>query len=407
MTDLLLLALLVVAIGIGWFLGRNNFSANTTWFGRGPSMPSQYYRGLNFLLDGSQDSAIDAFTKALEVNTETFDTHIALGNVLRRRGEVERAIRIHQNLLARPSLPDVQLHMAHLELARDYISAGLLDRSERLLLDLVAESGNHRRIAQRHLLEIYEAQRDWMSAKKVAEQLLPKRSLLRGSGPETQEVGQPVNVLLAQYCCELALESQQRGDSTAAKSLLEQALGHDKQCVRATMMVGELELKAGQPQRALKALKAIANQNPDFVPETTTLLRDAYQALDKRDELKDFLVRCFDNYPSTRLVLDIALELRDREGPPAAKQFLRDTLTERPSLRGLALLMKLHSREESGEDEALELDIVDRLIAARASYRCNHCGFRGQHMHWYCPGCKHWGTLRDRDIGSSGDMARG
>ena len=407
MTDLLLLALLVVAIAIGWFLGRNNFSANMAWFGRGPSMPSQYYRGLNFLLDGSQDSAIDAFTKALEVNTETFDTHIALGNVLRRRGEVERAIRIHQNLLARPSLPDVQLHLAHLELARDYISAGLLDRSERLLLDLVAESGNHRRIAQRHLLEIYEAQRDWASAKQVAEQLLPRRSLLRGSGPETQEVGQPVNVLLAQYCCELAVESQQRGDSMAAKSLLDQALGHDKQCVRATMMVGELELKAGQPHKALKALKAIADQNPDFVPETTALLRDAYQALDKRDDLQDFLVRCFDHYPSTRLVLDIAVELRDFEGPLAAKRFLRDTLTERPSLRGLALLMRLHSSEESGEDEALELDIIDRLITARASYRCSHCGFRGQHMHWYCPGCNHWGTLRDRDIGSSGDMARG
>ena len=122
------------------------------------------------------------FTKALEVNSETFDTHIALGNVLRRRGEVERAIRIHQNLLARPSLPASQLHLAHLELARDYISAGLLDRAERLLLDLVAESGHHQRIARRHLLEIYEAQSDWSAAQRVAGQLLPRRSLLRSTG---------------------------------------------------------------------------------------------------------------------------------------------------------------------------------------------------------------------------------
>ena len=139
LNDALLLLVLVVAIGVGWWLGKRS-TKPLIWGGEGQP-PSQYYRGLNFLLDGRQDYAIDAFTRALEVNAETFDTHIALGNVLRRRGEVERAIRVHQNLLARPSLPQAQLHLAHLELARDYISAGLLDRAEKLLIDLVVESG--------------------------------------------------------------------------------------------------------------------------------------------------------------------------------------------------------------------------------------------------------------------------
>ncbi len=129
--DLLMFALLFAAIGIGWWLGRRSASA------AGPDLPGQYYKGLNYLLDGRPDGAVDAFINALEVNSETLETHIALGNLLRKRGEVDRAIRIHQNLLARPSLPRLQVHQAHLELARDYISAGLFDRAERLLLDLV------------------------------------------------------------------------------------------------------------------------------------------------------------------------------------------------------------------------------------------------------------------------------
>ena len=149
-------------------MGRGRAKTTLAPWQTSDKLPSQYYRGLNFLLDGSQDGAIDAFTQELEVNSETFDTHIALGNVLRRRGEVDRAIRIHQNLLERPSLPASQLHLAHLELSRDYISAGLLDRAERLLLDLVAEAGHHRRVARRHLLEIYEAQRDWLAAQAIA-----------------------------------------------------------------------------------------------------------------------------------------------------------------------------------------------------------------------------------------------
>lgn len=394
-TDFLLLAVLTAAIGVGWLLGKRSVSRTLNLWDFGASPPSQYYRGLNFLLDGSQDSAIDAFTKALEVNAETFDTHIALGNILRRRGEVERAIKVHQNLLARPSLPLAQLHLSHLELARDYISAGLLDRSERLLKDLVAESGDHQRVAQRHLLEIYEAQRDWNQAMLIATELLPRRGLLKAKSSEAEEVGQPVPTLLAHYCCEKAEEAVAQLDYQAGRNYLQQALKYDAASVRATVTLGDLEIKADNPERAIKVLKSLAQQEPGFVAESVPLLKQAFYALDRREEFLAYLEDCLRRAPNTPLILAIAFELRDAAGATAAKTFLRQHLQKKPSLRGLELLMQLHSQSEVGEDEALELATINKLVAGRSSYRCGHCGFRGQQLHWHCPGCKHWGSIRD------------
>lgn len=402
MNDLLLLGLLFAGVAAGWALGRWSRVRQPQ---RSPvALPSQYYRGLNFLLDGRQDGALDSFIRALEVNSETFDTHIALGNLLRRRGEVERAIRVHQNLLARPSLPSAQLHLAHLELARDYISAGLLDRAERLLLDLVKESGGHRRLAQRHLLEIYEAQRDWAQAAEVATALLPRKSLLRQASV-SEEIGQPVNVLLAHYRCEQAEQSLERGELPIARQQVADALRHDPSCVRASIQAGCLELRAGKLPAALKALQSVRQQDPDLVAETVGLLRQVYTAMNKRYALRSYLSSCFQSRPSTALVLAIAEEIRDTEGDAAAKDFLRDSLHAKPSLRGLAMLMSMHNSDELGQDEGLELATIKRLVEARSSYQCRHCGFKGQQMHWYCPGCKHWGTLRD--LGSVGELIRG
>lgn len=404
MNDVLLFAILLLAISAGWWLGRRSVRRQQPLWGDRDALPSQYYRGLNFLLDGSQDRAIDAFTQALEVNTDTFDTHIALGNVLRRRGEVERAIRIHQNLLARPSLPAVQLHVAHLELARDYISAGLLDRAERLLLDLVKESDHCRRVARRHLLEIYEAQRDWDSARAVAERLLPRRSLLKASNPVSPEVGQPVPVVLAHYCCEQAAIIIEKNDLNGGRELLGQALKYDRGCVRATLMLGALELRAGEPARAVKVLKTVSDQDPDFVPETVPLLREALTKLGQREKLMHYLRDCFRSHPGTALVVAIAEELYATMGADSAKVFLRTKLRDTPSLRGLSMLMRMHSDTEAGDDETLQINTIQRLVEARSSYRCSHCGFHGQHLHWYCPGCKHWGTIRD--LGSTGEIVR-
>lgn len=401
MNELLVFTLLFVAIGIGWLLGRRG----SRKVAAAPELPSQYYKGLNYLLDGRPDGAVDAFITALEVNSETLETHIALGNVLRKKGEVDRAIRIHQNLLARPSLPRSQVHQAHLELARDYISAGLLDRAERLLLDLVNESPELRRTAQHYLLEIFQSEREWKSAVEVALKLLPRKSLLGSSSVETAgEGGQDVSVALAHYYCEIAAGKITRGKLQQAHKLLQQALSTDKQCVRASIMMGDVEYRSGHYKAAIKALRKVRMQDSDYISETVGLLRQCYRELEDEVALKAYLEDCLDEHASATLVLAVADDIRDARGNEEAGEFLSSQLSRQPSLRGLAKLISLQmDHAEGGERDKLDLlqELANRLVADRNAYRCSHCGFAGKHLHWFCPGCKTWGTMKTiRDTGN-------
>ena len=357
------------------------------------------------MLDGRPDGAIDAFITALEVNSETLETHIALGNVLRKKGEVDRAIRVHQNLLARPSLPRSQVHQAHLELARDYISAGLLDRAERLLLDLVEESQDLRRTAQRYLLEIYQSEREWKRAVEVALKLLPKKSLLGGSSPDTSgERGQNVAVALAHYYCEIAAGKIARGKLQQAHKLLQQALATDKQCVRASIMMGDVECRSGHHKMAIKVLRKVRTQDPGYIPETVSLLRQCYRELDDEGGLKVYLQECLDAHPSAVLVLAVADDIHEAQGYDAAGEFLSVQLARQPSLRGLSRLISTQIEQSEGENRdklGLLQELVNRLVADKNAYRCVQCGFAGKHLHWFCPGCKTWGTMKTiRDTGT-------
>ncbi|MEH6583433.1 MAG: lipopolysaccharide assembly protein LapB [Halioglobus sp.] len=396
MNDLLVFLLLFVAIAIGWWLGRR--SADSAGVAASSGQSGQYYQGLNYLLDGRPDGATDAFIEGLEVNSETLETHLALGNLLRKRGEVDRAIRVHQNLLARPSLPRKQVHQAHLELARDYISAGLLDRAERLLLDLVEESAEQRVTSRRYLLDIYQSERDWQRAIEVATDLLPRKSLLgNSSGSEGTEKGQSVALALAHYRCEIAADKLAAGELQAARSLLQQALAQDKACVRASIMLGEVEYEAGHYREAVKALRRVKQQDADYLPETVAILRKCYQQMNDEQSLKDYLEDCLDASSSPNLLLAVAEDICDAGGKESAAEFLSSRLADQPSLRGLAKLINLQldvTEGDAGNSLGLLQVLVERLISERPTYRCAHCGFSGRQLHWFCPGCKYWGTMK-------------
>ncbi|MFV8817104.1 lipopolysaccharide assembly protein LapB [Haliea sp. E17] len=390
MNDFLVFGLLFAAVAIGWYLGRRSRDDKS-------ELPGEYYRGFRFLLDGGHDNAIDAFIDALEVNSDTLETHIALGKLLRQRGEVARAIRVHQNLLARPSLPRAQVEQAHLELARDYISAGLLDRAERLLLDLGTESRELRRKAWRYLLEIYQSERDWGQAIEVARKLLPRKGFL-GSGVEVDEPGQAVPVILAHYYCELAEDKRDKGDIDAARELLQLALEYDADCVRASILLGSVERQSGRYRQAIKALRRVQRQDPDYVYETVPALRDCYQALGDSRSLRVYLRDCLDEHPSPPLVLAVTEALQQADGPEEAYRFLVTELERLPSLRGVEKLLQLEAGATAGEKRAglqrLQ-GLVRRLLEQRPTYRCSHCGFSGRQLHWFCPGCRYWGTLKN------------
>jgi lipopolysaccharide biosynthesis regulator YciM len=392
--DLVVFGLLFIAIAIGWYLGRRSARPVVT----APDLPSQYYKGLNYLLDGRPDGAIDAFINALEVNSETLETHIALGNLLRKKGEVDRAIRIHQNLLARPSLPRSQIHQAHLELARDYISAGLLDRAERLLLDLVEESPEQRRASQRHLLEIYQSEQEWQRAIEVAGDLLPRKSLLGSAGAEPAgEPGQQVSVALSHYHCELADQKRAAGDFQGARELLQEALARDKLCARASIMLGKVECESGNYKQAVKALRRVPQQDPDYVSETIATLRQCYSEMGDAKSLRVYLEECLDAQPSAPLVMAATEDILLAYGGEVAGEFLSTQLARCPSLRGLEKLigLKVEASEGKVRDDLDMLQVLVRqLIAERPAYQCSHCGFAGRNLHWFCPGCKYWGTMK-------------
>jgi lipopolysaccharide biosynthesis regulator YciM len=395
--DLLVFVLLFSAVGCGWWLGRRGARPAVS---SAAALPSQYYRGLNYLLDGRPDGAIDHFISALEVNSETLETHIALGNVLRRRGEVDRAIRIHQNLLARPRLPAAQVHIAHLELARDYISAGLLDRAEKLFLELVEQSEEQRATSRQHLIELYRSQRDWKAAIDQALALAPGGTTRRAHADDAALVsGQPVAVQLAHFYCELALEAREYRDLTAARDLFSRALASDPGCVRASLELGRLEAGDGCHRAAIDVLRSIEEQDPDLLPEAIPVLQDSYAALGEEAAFSAYLRECFARHPSTPLMLALADDTEREGGAAAAREFLATRLAQAPSLRGLHKLLRLQLAEgealgTAGGSLAMLSLLLDRLIAERPVYRCDHCGFSAKHRLWFCPGCKYWGTFR-------------
>ncbi|MFK8043820.1 lipopolysaccharide assembly protein LapB [Congregibacter sp.] len=394
MNDALVFLLLFSAVACGWWLGRRSLKGASSGLA-GP--PSQYYRGLNYLLDGRPDGAVDQFISALEVNSETLETHIALGNVLRRRGEVDRAIRIHQNLLARPNLPRSQMHIAHLELARDYISAGLLDRAETLLLDLVAESDEQRDISRLYLVEIYRSESEWQRAIDEARALLPRRSLLGGEAQAPQLSGQAIPVQLAHFYCELAIEAADDGRIDDARTLLQDALRSDPSCARASLELGRFEGAAGNHRLAIDALTRVVEQHAEFLPEAIPALRECYAALGEEEALSGYLRRCLDEHPSTPLMIAVAEDIRRDEGNAAAHGFLADRLAQAPSLRGLLRLIRIQQEESPstpGDSLSMLGVLLDRLIEVRPAYRCDHCGFSARRLLWFCPGCKYWGTFR-------------
>ncbi len=375
----LLFLLLPVAALSGWWLGRRGRTGGGA--AAVPGIPADYLKGINYLLNEQPDKAIEVFIEMLEVNPDTVETHLALGSLFRRRGEVDRAIRIHQNLIARPTLTGAQRAQALYELGQDYLRAGLLDRAEALFSELI-DRGAHTEPALRCLLDIYEQEKDWEKAIDIARKLGTRS-------------GEPMAARIAQYYCELAEQEIRQGEPGRAQRLLKRALGADPRCVRASLLEAELERRAGDFRAALKAYRRVELQNPEFVPEIVGPVRECLHQLGRDDEALEYLTELETRYGATSAVLAVADMLAQRD-PGAAIDHLVHYLRERPSVRGMDRLIALHlERAEGSARENLELlkGITDNLLREKPIYRCGACGFTGRSLHWQCPGCRRWTTI--------------
>jgi len=379
----LLWLLLPVAAASGWWAGRR--SANRRGDQRGASNrpPSDYFRGLNYLLNEQPDKAIEVFLRLVEVDSETIETHLALGSLFRRRGEVDRAIRIHQNLIARPNLASEHRSFALLELARDYMRAGVLDRAEGLFSELV-RNRVHVAEASRQLLTIYEREREWKAAIQTAERL-------------QKVTGESHSELMAHYWCELADQERREGDDKAARKLAQRALGVSQGSVRASILEGDIAMNAQQYRQAVRAYRRVESQDPAFLPEVIERLLTALQEVEHASALEAYIERLRGRYNSVSVMLAATALIREREGEGAARDFFREQLLKRPSLRGLRewVAMELeHASERSRPGTEVVLNMLDRLLESKPVYQCNHCGYQGKQLQWQCPSCRSWNTVK-------------
>ncbi|HET8706291.1 MAG TPA: lipopolysaccharide assembly protein LapB [Pseudomonadales bacterium] len=380
--DLLLTLLFVAALAIGYLFGRQDRQSSSKPKAKAGVLAPEYFKGLSFLLNEKADEAIEVFIKALESNTESVETHLALGSLFRRKGDVERATRIHQNVLARPDLDATQKSNVRLELARDYLTAGLLDRAERLLKELAQEGGWHATAALEYLAGVFEKEKDWQSAFEIVEKLEPSEKNAR---------------MAAHYLCELADDAMAENDFVLARKHLKRALEKDKDCVRASLMLGKLEIATENYKEAIKALKKVRDQDANFISETLQMLKSAYEKLDSKAELIEYLLACLKQEPAISIVLMLSNLMRENRSDKEAAAVISEYLKRKPSIKGLNRLIDFHIEHSSGaarENLTILRNFTEQLIVNKPVYRCESCGMEAKSIYWNCPRCKNWGSMK-------------
>ena len=375
-----LFLLLPLAALSGWFMGRHSLSKKPS---SGSDIPIDYLKGLNFLLDEQPDKAIDLFIQMLEVNNDTVETHLALGSLFRRRGEVDRAIRIHQNLIARPTLLPAQRAHALFELGQDYMKAGLFDRAETLFGELV-ESSPHSEQALSYLLDIYQQEKDWTNAIKIAQRISTKS-------------GKSYNDLISHFYCEQAEIAYKQGEPARALKLFKKANSINKNSVRASLLEAKIEHDAGNENTAIRALKRIETQDSDYLPEVLGPLHHCYQSLGKPEDMLIYLRDILSRHDAISIMLNLSGLLQHYQDDETAEAFIEEFLHRRPSLRGMDRLIDInikHAKEPVQEKLRILKSVTGQLLEDKPVYSCHICGFNGKTLHWQCPGCKRWDTVK-------------
>ncbi|HEY4138732.1 MAG TPA: lipopolysaccharide assembly protein LapB, partial [Casimicrobiaceae bacterium] len=347
-------------------------------------LPLSYFRGLNFLLNEQPDKAIESFIEVVKVDPQTIDLHFALGSLFRRQGEIDRAIRMHQNLLDRPDLPADKRTTATFELAQDFHRAGLLDRAEELFNRLNGTLYEHPSLS--HLISIYETEKDWPKAVAATRRM------------ETLSK-QPYFKEIAQYHCELAQAALLRNDTDAAQKEIDTALSEHRACARANMLQGDLHAQRSDFQAAVTAWQRIESQNPAFLALVADRFADAYRKLVDLPTGMRLLRNYQSQYPSLDILNALFSLALESDGPDAAAALIKEELARNPTLIGLDRLLEaqlLAAPAERRHDLELVKGLVGQHIKRLGLYRCEQCGFRAKQYYWRCPGCQKWETYMPR-----------
>lgn len=378
----LLFLLLPVAAAYGWYMGRR--SAQQSKQEEANRLSRDYVAGVNFLLSNQQDKAVDLFLDMLKEDSSTVEAHLTLGNLFRSRGEVDRAIRLHQSLMESASLTYDQRLLAVQQLGRDYMAAGMYDRAEDMFSQLVDET-DFRVGALQQLLQIYQATSEWQKAIDVAERLVKL-----GKDKQRDEI--------AHFYCELALQQMGNGEIEKAISLLKKGAAADRDSARISIMMGRVLIEKGEYAKAVESLMRVIDQDKELVSETLDMLQTCYQKLDKLDEWESFLRRCVEQNAGAVADLLLADVMEQREGQDSAQVYVTRQLQRHPTMRVFHKLMDyhLHEAEEGRAKESLMVlrDMVGEQVRNKPRYRCQKCGFTAHSLYWHCPSCRAWSTVK-------------
>lgn len=366
---------LPIAFALGWLASRLDLRQMRV---ENRQSPKAYFRGLNFLLNEQQDQAIDAFIEAVQNDPDTSELHFALGNLFRRRGEYDRAVRVHEHLLARGDLKQTERDRAQHALALDFLKAGLLDRAEAALHKL--EGTAYEQEARLALLAIYERSRDWPQASDVAKRL---GSSSHGSFEPRQ----------AHYLCEQAQASVAAGEIEPALNLLAQARQIAPQAARPLIEQAKLMQQQGRADQALQSLLQLQQVAPQALPLAAALLARLALQTGRQEEIRQCLMQAQEAQPSIDLVQAIA-ELE----PAQARQWYERHLQREPSLIAASKWLATDPQFTGQAQHAVVQRAIDRASGPLMRYRCAACGFEAKQHFWHCPGCQAWDSYPARRI---------
>lgn len=368
---------LPVLFALGWMAARIDIKLLLK---ESRALPKSYFRGLNFLLNEQPDQAIEAFLEAAKLDTETIELHFALGNLFRRRGEADRAIRVHQHLVDREGLSEEQRLHALAELGQDFLKAGLLDRAEKIFV--VLQGGPRNEEALHALLEIYQQEKEWGKAIEVANAM-------------PNHLDHVWQTSIAEFHCERAAAELLDGNYENAITNLDRALAENRKCVRATILRGDVALQQGNADEAVECWKRVETQNPTYLALIAEKLMDAYRRIGKPEQGLQVLKVYLERHASVDLLDTIVREQRTQGGDESAYRLVRDELRRNPTLLGLDKLLETQLANAPQERRA-DLELIRNLIHNHtrrvARYRCDSCGFKARQFYWRCPACGGWET---------------
>ena len=379
--DIWLFALVFAAVLSGWLLGRWQPFRKKAGQRASDSFSERYAKGLNYLLADDSDNAIRVFSDLIELSRDTIEVHIALGNLFRSKGEVDRAIKVHQNLLARPDLTREQRHTAIAELASDYSRAGLLDRAEKLYREMIELKAEPEK-AYRHLLELYITQKSWEEAVDCAQML--------------HRMGEPeAAVEYGQCLCEIAAAAIDAGNHRLALKSLDRALAVDPDSIRAPLLLVQVHLKMDKLSTARRMFTRLVREHPYYMALYIEPARLIFP--DNEDgQYQKFLQEQYQRQPSTRVAMALLEHYARCEEIEKAREFLSDILRQSPSFEAFEFALRfLRSDPEQLNETWDALSVFLKAMQdKKIDYICSRCGYESHAIQWLCPSCRNWASMK-------------